>query len=192
MKTLFFFRHGETDWNKNGLVQGASDIPLNESGAQQAAELAAILATRSVETILSSDLIRAQQTADAISAKLGIPVTFSAHLRETNYGEAEGMDRKLVREKYAAIMKEIDNPENENRHHLSLPGGESRHQVLERVNNALHNFLAETPFNTIGVSTHGGIMNALLLQHFNKIKSFQNCELLELKYCSKERKFYES
>lgn len=192
MKTIFFFRHGETDWNKNGLVQGASDIPLNETGLQQARDLADILSTKRLEIILSSDLIRAKQMAQMIGNKLNISIIFSAHLRETNYGEAEGMERVLAREKYAAIMQEIDNQKNENRHHLSLPAGESRHQVLQRVNNALHNFFAETPFNKIGVSTHGGVMNALLLHHFNVIKRFNNGEVLELKYCTKQRKFHEN
>jgi broad specificity phosphatase PhoE len=94
---LTLIRHGETDWNRARRIQGSTDIPLNDTGREQARAAAAALRERTdldvPVTVVSSDLARARETAEIIAAELGIenPRVYPG-LRERGYGEAEGID----------------------------------------------------------------------------------------------------
>jgi 2,3-bisphosphoglycerate-dependent phosphoglycerate mutase len=88
---LWLVRHGESTWNIAGLAQGYNDgAELTERGLSQAAEAAAQFGYRPVRAIYASDLRRAQQTAMAFAAVLGLPVHFDARLRERCLGVLEG------------------------------------------------------------------------------------------------------
>ena len=92
--SITFVRHGQTEWNRLGLVQGVSDIPLNDTGREQAREAGKFLAEDPVEwtLITSSPLSRARETAEIIAERLGYPVGEPVDdLREQNYGVAEGV-----------------------------------------------------------------------------------------------------
>ena len=93
-RPFWFLRHGETDWNANGLSQGRTDVPLNARGLAQAREAAAVLAARSaqrVTAVVSSPLVRARVTAETAAAALGLPVAFDPDLQEVSFGEQEGL-----------------------------------------------------------------------------------------------------
>ncbi|WP_322906862.1 histidine phosphatase family protein [Paenibacillus campi] len=90
MTTFGLIRHGSTIWNKEGRAQGSSDIPLNENGWQQARLLGERVAGEHWDRIYASDLIRAQQTAQAIAAASGLSITLDARLRELDGGLIEG------------------------------------------------------------------------------------------------------
>ena len=88
---IYAVRHGQTDWNKEGIIQGGrSDCPLNEEGIKQAKILAEKLKKFNITKIYSSDLLRAKQTTEEINKVLHVEVIYSSLLRETNYGEVEG------------------------------------------------------------------------------------------------------
>ena len=88
---FWFLRHGETDWNAQGLSQGRTDIPLNAVGLAQAERAARTLEGTGVATIVSSPLSRARVTAEIVAGTLGLPVAaFDDDLREVNFGEQEG------------------------------------------------------------------------------------------------------
>lgn len=90
MTLLTLVRHGETDWNRDRRIQGATDIPLNDTGRAQAREAAAAL---SGDIVVASDLSRARETAEIIAEGLGLPSPrLYAGLRERAYGEAEGVE----------------------------------------------------------------------------------------------------
>src|SRR3954452_24611267 len=89
--TLLLVRHGETDWNAEGRLQGHTDRPLNEYGRRQAKELAARLAGGHVDAIYASDLSRARETAEIVGERLGLTVVIDPDLRETNWGTWEGL-----------------------------------------------------------------------------------------------------
>ena len=89
-RAFWFVRHGETDWNAEGRSQGSIDIPLNATGLAQAGAAAQVMRGRGVASIVSSPLIRARVTAEAIGRVLGLPVAFDADLREVNFGVHEG------------------------------------------------------------------------------------------------------
>ena len=96
MKTdIYIIRHGETDWNRAARMQGHADEPLNDLGREQAAQVAAALASYPLDAIYSSDLSRALDTARAIAAQhpqlQHLPVHTSALWRERDYGRFQGM-----------------------------------------------------------------------------------------------------
>jgi broad specificity phosphatase PhoE len=89
--TLLLVRHGETDWNAEGRLQGHTDTPLNELGRRQARALAEELAGDGIEAVYSSDLARARETAEIVGARLGLPVALEPDLRERDWGTWEGL-----------------------------------------------------------------------------------------------------
>ena len=95
--TLWLVRHGESTWNSAGLAQGHNDeAELTERGLRQAARAAAQFGYRPVRAIYASDLRRAQQTAAAFAAVLGLPVHPDARLRERSLGVLEGTSHAAI------------------------------------------------------------------------------------------------
>lgn len=87
---FWFLRHGETDWNAQGISQGNVDIPLNPTGLAQARSAAQLMRNRGVATIVSSTLSRARVTAEIVGETLGLPVRLDDGLREVAFGVQEG------------------------------------------------------------------------------------------------------
>lgn len=88
---LALVRHGQTDWNLNGLMQGRTDIPLNETGRAQAETAAALLDRADWDVVVSSTLGRARETAEILAHGLGLPVAGAYDdLVEQDFGAAEG------------------------------------------------------------------------------------------------------
>lgn len=87
---FWYLRHGETDWNAQGLSQGNVDIPLNLTGIAQARAAGPLLRNRGITTIMSSPLSRARVTAEIVGEALGLPVTLDTDLREVSWGVQEG------------------------------------------------------------------------------------------------------
>src|SRR5258708_10880499 len=90
-RMLFLFRHGESDWNREGRLQGHTDTPLNATGLAQAEALAETLRPHRLDVVVSSDLMRAWTTAQIVAEALGLPLLADPGLRETNVGAAEGL-----------------------------------------------------------------------------------------------------
>jgi broad specificity phosphatase PhoE len=89
--TLLLVRHGETDWNAEGRLQGHTDTPLNDYGRRQAGALAEELDGERFDAVYSSDLARARETAEIRGARLGLGVVLEPGLREKNWGTWEGL-----------------------------------------------------------------------------------------------------
>lgn len=136
MTALTLIRHGETDWNRDRRIQGATDIPLNDTGRAQARATAQLLRGRldgsAPVTIVSSDLSRARETAEIIAAELGLaaPRTY-AGLRERSYGEAEGVGVDEFRERWGDW------------HTAEVPGAEPWPQLRARAIEALGSVVRE-------------------------------------------------
>src|SRR5919205_4262120 len=92
MTTLLLVRHGETDWNADGRLQGQTDRPLSDFGRRQARQLAQELVDEELEAIYASDLARARETAEIIGERLGLAVVLDADLREKDWGTWEGLN----------------------------------------------------------------------------------------------------
>ena len=103
MTTLLLVRHGETDWNADGRLQGHTDRPLNDYGREPGARARrASSADEELDAIYASDLARARETAEIVGARLGLPVVLDPDLREKNWGTWEGLtaverDRRRAR-----------------------------------------------------------------------------------------------
>lgn len=141
-------RHGETDWNVEGRLQGSSDIPLNDIGRSQARTAAAALADDSWDTLVSSPLSRASETADIIGHVIGL--TRSADhedLMERRFGRAEGMTG------YEAWAYWPDG---------DYPGAESHDALAERGRRRLDLLADENPGRSLVAVAHGGIIRAVL------------------------------
>ena len=88
---ILLTRHGQTDWNLLGKVQGKADIDLNKRGSQQAEKTRETLESEKIELILCSPLKRAMQTAEIINQGRGIEMIVDDRLTERDFGEFEGM-----------------------------------------------------------------------------------------------------
>jgi broad specificity phosphatase PhoE len=89
--TLLFVRHGETDWNADGRLQGHTNRPLSDFGRRQARQLAEELDGEKLDALYSSDLARARATAEIVGERLGLAVALDPDLREKDWGTWEGL-----------------------------------------------------------------------------------------------------
>ncbi len=164
---LFIFRHGETDWNREGRFQGHIDVPLNQEGRSQARALGEKLLGKGLEAILSSDLSRAQETAAIVARKLGIPVYSDAGLREAHLGGAQGLTREEIEKKHGAEIlnrwKSIAPSDAD----VKYPGGESGAEVMDRVFKSLDRFIQTTAYAKFGVACHGGVIRRVMQKIIN-------------------------
>ena len=93
---FYIIRHGQTDWNKKGKIQGKTDIELNEEGIEQAREATKKLENCDIDVIISSPLKRARKTAEIINETKNVPIIFKEELEERGFGEFEGKIRKEI------------------------------------------------------------------------------------------------
>jgi probable phosphoglycerate mutase len=153
---LVLIRHGETEWNAAGRLQGAIDVPLSERGVWQAQRVAERLATEPFAAVVASDLARAMQTAAPLAAALGIEVQPEPRLRERAYGIFEGERYAGLAERYPAewaahLARDPD---------WVIPGGESIAQLRDRVCAALADLAQRHSGAQIAVVAHGGVLDA--------------------------------
>jgi broad specificity phosphatase PhoE len=159
MTQLWLIRHGQTDWNLEKRYQGHTDIPLNATGRAQAYELAASLSGQHFDTIYSSDLQRAYQTAEILAQALGLSMHAHPGLREACHGEWEGKTVDEVRRQYEiAFIKELD-PLN-----TRAPGGESARTVADRMAAAADEIARAYPDGMVLVVSHGFSSATLICQ----------------------------
>jgi broad specificity phosphatase PhoE len=160
---LFVFRHGETDWNKQKRFQGHTDIPLNSEGHAQAEALSEKLLEYEIQCILSSDLIRAKETAEAYLRKKRIPFHVDPRLRECFLGEAEGLTREDIAQRFGAEAIENWFSLEEKTRNFKFPDGESRGEHLDRLQKGILDFCSQNShWEDIAISTHGGSLRRLV------------------------------
>ena len=151
MTRLFVWRHGNTDYNAGGRVQGQTDAPLNARGRDQAAAAAALLASLHPDVLVSSDLSRAHDTASALASLTGLSITPDPRLRERHFGEWQG-----------ALLTDIEarHPTEYARWRAGDPspgcGIESLDDLAKRVVEGLQDAADRAPGGTVVVTTHGG------------------------------------
>ncbi len=159
---LYMIRHGETDKNKQKLLQGRTDVPLNEYGRELARITAQALKDVSFDYIISSPLQRALETAQLLRLDREIPILTDERIQEISFGDYEGHCFKG--ENYDLPDPNFNlffaAPEK----YQTPPNGESFEQILERTGAFLQKLLAEPKYEDkcILLSTHGCALKALL------------------------------
>ncbi|WP_067491381.1 histidine phosphatase family protein [Actinomadura hibisca] len=147
-RRLVLWRHGQTAWNVERRFQGKTDIPLDETGVEQAHRAARLLAALRPTTILASPLRRAADTAQALADVTGLTPVHDRDLIERDGGEWEGLTSREIRERYPA-------------EHAAWqpPGGETSAQVAKRVGTALDRALDDLPpTGLLVVASHGAAL----------------------------------
>ena len=138
-------RHGQTDYNRDGRLQGTSDIPLNETGIAQAHEAARLLADEHWDAVVSSPLLRAAVTADIIASTLDLEVAGRhPQLVERAYGEAEGLTKEQATERFG----------------VDWPGEESYEDLQLRAVAAVDAVTAAHPVDALVIVAHGTFIRA--------------------------------
>ena len=187
---FFIFRHGETDWNAERRFQGHTDIPLNETGRRQANELAKKIKSLDLNAILTSDLVRARETAEICGKDANVPVQVFPQLREANLGDAEGMLREEVIAKYGSnawarwISVKTEDLD------FGYPNGELKSDQLARVLNFLRTYLSDNhDFVRLGISSHGGVVRRVVHSCVGAPADpvpLPNCSIYHLTYNSEQ------
>lgn len=169
---IFAVRHGRTDANRTGVLQGQSTalkFPLDETGRLQAEAVAERLAGEHFDAVYSSDLPRAVETAEAILKRLksppGTPLRLAPELREWGLGELEGKTLEEAAGNHPELLKSFRNmPED-----LAMPGGESLKEFRSRVTGFLDRIATENPGKRLLLVSHGGAIQCMFIHAAGKV-----------------------
>ncbi len=173
MKEIFLIRHGETDWNAAGRLQGREDVPLNSNGEAQAHRLAEALHGLGIERIVTSYLSRARRTAEIVATKLALEdLAVVDGLHERDYGDISGLTPTERAERFPPGTA----PANQ----------ESAADMKERVTAALHDIATRHAERKILVVSHGGVINTMLAhitdgQHGTGKNLLPNCSITKFR-----------
>jgi len=143
---LLLARHGQTDWNRDGIWQGQADPPLNALGRRQARALADRVSRWPVEAVYASDLRRARETAEIVAAALGLPVIVDPGLRESDVGSWTGLTSTEIAQRFPG---------------WEYHDGEPREAFQARAVHAAERIAQAHEGTTVLVVTHGGVVRAL-------------------------------
>lgn len=178
---VLLVRHGETDWNRDGRLQGWAPVGLNGKGREQARLLGLHLADRfDIDHLLASDLDRAKETTRIIlEGGVDARPTFERSWRERGLGVLQGFDREFAFTRFPGLSPDLD----QRAVREQPPGGESLREVYDRVTAGWETLRGDAAGQTSLVVTHGGPL-AILLGHLDGRDlpasiggySFENCE----------------
>lgn len=143
---LYIARHGETAWNVENKVSGRTDIPLSARGLEQAQKLAESAKGKGIDVILCSPLLRARQTAQAVSDAIGVPIEIDDRLIELDFGIFEGGPRSDP--DFKRVRGQMP---------TRYPGGESAFDLAHRVYSLLEDVKRNYAGKTVLLVCHGGV-----------------------------------
>jgi uncharacterized phosphatase len=143
------FRHGQTDWNINFLLQGVTDIPMNSTGIEQVKSAARAINKDDWDIILTSPLGRARETAEIIGEELGFQEILQQDLLiERSFGEAEGLAYEQWKERYSNLDV--------------IPGGESKSELLARSELLLETLRSSHQGKRVLAISHGALIRTVI------------------------------
>ena len=181
---IIITRHGQTEWNRLGKLQGQTDICLNEVGKQQAEETANQIANEKIDLIITSTLTSAKETAEIINKRFNVPIVIDDRIKERNYGKSEGitLEERLELKRNYPIVEYVWNY-NKN---IDFNEIETMHDFCKRIYIALDDITEKYKDKNVLIVTHGGAYFPISC-YFNKkpleiivdrtsVKGLQNCE----------------
>lgn len=150
--TIGWIRHGVTEWNRLGKIQGATDTPLSEEGLAQARLLAERLAgdSKRWDGVAASDLRRAATTGRVIADRLGLPLVTDARLRERSFGIAEGTTLQERLDRWGEEWRDL------------VPDQETNDSLLERGHAFVEELVSKHPGESWLVVTHGSFLATIV------------------------------
>lgn len=158
--TVILIRHGETIWNREGRIQGQTDISLSKKGIKEAKTLAERIRDFDIDHVYTSKLKRAIHTSEIALEGTKLSLTKDKGLNERHYGEYEGQTWKEVEEKTSAphtsLIEEIKN-------------GESKQEFTKRVLQTFKRIIVRHKGETILIVSHGGVMR-VLIRYLKRLK----------------------
>lgn len=171
---LYLTRHGETDWNKQMIIQGITDNPLNETGMMQAERLQNFFEDQDFDLIIASSLSRARDTAFIATSQQ--PDIIDDRFIERDFGFFEGKDVNVF---YQATDKSI------------YTNFEQDEQIIKRVSEGLNDY-ADKQIESIAIFAHSHVLKAALSyvepENFNFSSKIKNCAIVELEYTNNQFK----
>ena len=147
---LYISRHGQTPWNVEDLICGRTDVPLTEVGQQQAQRLAESAQDKGIDVILCSPMLRARQTAQAVSDAIGVPIQIDERLIEMDFGTFEGTSR--FGEGFQWLRAQMP---------TRFPGGESAFDLAYRVYSLLYEIKEKYADKTVLLVCHNCVSRAV-------------------------------
>ncbi len=195
---IFIVRHGETDWNKEGKIQGSTDTELNNTGKKQAQQMAKILNIKSIDLVISSPLKRAYKTAQIIS-KNDKPIITEFDLREREFGSIEGSSYEDLKLHYYKLNggKTSENEKFDLFKSFELfDDVETKDSVKHRAKKAVSRYVENNKGKNLLFVTHGAVIKTLLYsflsipEDIDRPFMIPNCTCLEL--TSKKNKLFMS
>lgn len=185
---LYLMRHGQTDWNAKGKMQGWSDPPLNALGIEQARNAAEKLKKEEIEIIYASDLKRSKKTADIVGGTLDVPVHYTKRLREMNLGKAEGVKKTDLEAKFSYSYQAFNDINCPDRYDVHYPNGETIGEVQQRFMKFFTKLLEE-PEQKVLLITHGMLIRFFMESCFKKTIRMENGSVLRVSYNERTKKF---
>lgn len=155
LRRLVLWRHGETDWNATGRMQGHLDAELTPTGWNQARFAVPALVRFDPQVVVASDLHRATDTATVFTDASAVPLRIDKRLRETNLGEWQGLTGAEVEKSLPGAMATWQADPT-----VAPPGGENRVDVANRTAEVVAE-LDEEFDDTVLLCVHGGVITAL-------------------------------
>ncbi|MGH2587836.1 MAG: histidine phosphatase family protein [Dehalococcoidia bacterium] len=156
---LMLIRHAETGHNRDSRVQGQADIPLSELGERQAAALGEHLRREPIAAVISSPLVRAFATAQAVAEPHGLTVTAEPDLMEMHVGEMEGLSTVEMRARFPEFLAEWI---TERGPALRMPGGESLLEVQGRAWEVVERLRSAYADETVALVSHNFVLGSLI------------------------------
>jgi len=157
MTEILVIRHGETEWNQQGRMQGQRDSPLTPLGLQQARQVARRLREVPHAALYSSDLGRAHQTARHVADETKHEIVSDRGLRERCFGIFEGLTNAEIQVRHPDLYV----PFSKRDPHFAMPGGESAAQFHQRCLGTLRTIAERHERQTVVVVTHRLVLDAL-------------------------------
>lgn len=170
---VILVRHGQTDWNEDGIFRGRIDVELNRNGVRQAELIGEVLATVPIDAVYSSPLSRALKTAEIIAQHHELTLQVTHAMTDIDFGEWQGLSRSDAVARYPDIYEVWETrPEK-----VEIPGAETLTEVRKRLLGGLNDILSKHPKGTVVIVSHG-LTNKVLLcavlgldnSHFWKVK----------------------
>lgn len=165
VQRLILVRHGETDYNAQGRIQGSLVVPLNANGKLQAEAAGLYLKRQSIDAIISSSSSRAVETAEIIAKVSGLGVRCDERLVEINLGQFEGLKSEEIEERHPDDYRMWRSGYMD----YVAPDGESRRAVQQRMWSAFCEIVEQEDTPTVLIVSHGAAIRILLRYMFHHL-----------------------